>query len=88
MNLNQPVQRLRVLSGTYIVKIFSDFEFKILSQKGSHIKLQRILTDGTKQSLTIPLHNELDRGTLKAIFRQALRYIGEEKLKPYFYCKE
>ncbi len=63
------MQRLRVLSGADVIKIFSDFEFKILSQKGSHIKLQRILTDGTKQSLTLPLHNELDKGTLKAIFR-------------------
>jgi len=27
----------------------------------------------------------LDKGTLKAIFRQALRYIPEEELRPYFY---
>jgi len=82
------MQRLKVLSGTDIIKIFSNFKFKISSQKGSHIKLQRILIDGTKQSLTVPMHGELDKGTLKAIFRQALRYIEEEELKPHFYYKE
>jgi len=58
-------------------------KLKVLS--GRHVKLRRILSDGTKQTLTIPLHEELDRGTLRAIYRQALRYIPEEKLKPHFY---
>ena len=59
--------KLKTLSGEDIVKIFSKFDFKISSQKGSHVKLVRILPDGTKQSLTIPYHKELDKGTLKAI---------------------
>ena len=49
------------------------------------MKLRRVLPDGTKQTLTVPLHDELDKGTLKAIIRQASRYIPEEELKPYFY---
>jgi len=77
--------RLKVLSGKDVVKIFSRFGFTIASQKGSHVKLKRILPDGTKQILTIPLHEELDKGTLKAVYRQALRYIPEEELKTYFY---
>jgi predicted RNA binding protein YcfA (HicA-like mRNA interferase family) len=72
--------KLRVLSGKEIVKIFSEFGFEIVSQRGSHVKLRRILKDGTKQ-----MHKELDKGTIKAIFRQALRYIPEDKLKPLFY---
>jgi len=77
--------RLKTLSGRDVVKILSRFGFKVVSQRGSHVKLRRILTDGTKQTLTIPLHEELDMGTLRAIFRQALRYIPEEELKPHFY---
>jgi len=77
--------KLKVLSGKQVVKILSRFGFKVISQRGSHIKLRRILENGTKQTLTIPLHQELDRGTLRAIYRQALKYIPEEKLKPYFY---
>lgn len=47
--------KLRTLSGSEVVKIFNTFGFQIASQKGSHIKLQRILPDGTKQTLTIPM---------------------------------
>ena len=77
--------KLKLLSGKEVIKIFSKFGFEIISQRGSHVKLRRILKDGTKQTLTIPIHDELDKGTLKAIFRQALRYIPEEELRPYFY---
>jgi len=79
--------KLRSLSGEDVLKIFFQFGFNIASQKGSHAKLRKILPEGTKQILTIPLHKELDRGTLRAIFRQALRYILEEEIKPYFYIE-
>jgi len=77
--------KLKTISGRDVVKIFSKFGFEILSQRGSHVKLGRILSDGTRQSLTIPLHEDLDKGTLRAIYRQALRYIPEEELRLYFY---
>ena len=67
--------KLKLLSGKEVIKIFAKFGFEIISQRGSHAKLGRILKDGTKQTLTTPIHDELDKGTLKAIFRQALRYI-------------
>ncbi|MCD6573393.1 MAG: type II toxin-antitoxin system HicA family toxin [Thermoplasmata archaeon] len=79
------MSKLKLLSGKEIIKIFSKFGFEMVSQRGSHIKLRRVLEDGTKQTLTIPVHEELDKGTIKAIFRQALRYIPEEELRPYFY---
>lgn len=77
--------KLKNLSGKDVIKIFSKFGFEGISQRGSHIKLRRMLDDGIRQTLTIPLHKELDKGTLRAIFRQALRYIPEEEIKPYFY---
>jgi len=49
------------------------------------VKLRRISSTGKKQTLTIPLHGELDARTLRAIIRQAGHYIPEEQLKPYFY---
>jgi predicted RNA binding protein YcfA (HicA-like mRNA interferase family) len=79
------MSKLKSLSGKEVVKIFSRFGFKVISRRGSHVKLRKVLADGTKQTLTIPIHEELDRGTLRAIFRQALRYVPEEELKPYFY---
>lgn len=77
--------KLKVLSGKDIISIFTQFEFNMVARKGSHVKLKRILATGEQQTLTIPYHTELDRGTVHAIYRQALRYIPEHQLKKYFY---
>ena len=80
--------KLKTLSGRDVVFILSNFGFHMASQRGSHIKLLRITHDGAKHVLTLPLHDELDRGTLKAIMRQASRYIPEHELQPYFYHEQ
>ena len=77
--------KLRALSGREVVKIFGKFDFTVVSQKGSHIKLLRITAAGERQILTIPNHKELDRGTIKGIFNQAARYISQSDLRPDFY---
>jgi predicted RNA binding protein YcfA (HicA-like mRNA interferase family) len=59
--------------------------FEQVSQRGSHVKLRRLLSDGSRQTLTIPAHGELDKGTVIAIYRQALRYVTESELRPHFY---
>ncbi|RLI75461.1 type II toxin-antitoxin system HicA family toxin [Archaeoglobales archaeon] len=66
---------LRTLSGKEVVKIFPKFGFEVTSQKGSHVKLRRVLPKWNKTNFNNPLHKELDKGTLKAIIRQASRYI-------------
>jgi len=38
-----------------------------------------------KQTLTVPAHEELDTGTLRAILRQASRYVPGQELRPLFY---
>lgn len=77
--------RLKSLSGSEIVDIMYTFGFETHSQKGNHIKLRRLSVRGEKQTLTIPLHAELDVGTLRAIIRQATRYIPEAELRSHFY---
>lgn len=79
--------KLKNLSGQELTKIFLSFGFAVAVQRGSHIKLARMLPDGTKQTLTIPNHPELDKGTLKAVYRQALRYVPKEKLRSHFYSQ-
>ena len=54
-------------------------------QKGSHAKLRRLTASGESQTLTIPDHRELDTGTLRAIIRQASRYMPVDDLQPRFY---
>ncbi len=77
--------KLKVLSGKNVVKILKQFGFLTVGQKGSHIKLQRTVGDGVRQSLTIPNHKELGRGTLRDIYNQALRYLSEKELAEYFF---
>lgn len=79
--------KLKTLSGKEVADIFLSFGFEVASQRGSHIKLRRIQQDGIKQTLTIPNHGELDTGTVRAIYRQGLRYISERDLLNHFYTK-
>ncbi|MGC9969258.1 MAG: type II toxin-antitoxin system HicA family toxin [Bryobacteraceae bacterium] len=39
---------------------------------------------GRSQTLTVPNHDEIDRGTLHAIYRQASRFIPDSELRPKF----
>lgn len=39
---------------------------------------------GERQTLTIPNHSELDTGTLRAVIRQASRYIALDELLRHF----
>jgi predicted RNA binding protein YcfA (HicA-like mRNA interferase family) len=73
------------LSGQEVVSIFVSLGFEPISQRGSHVKLQRVLAEGSKQTLTVPAHGELEKGTSVAIYKQALRYIAEGQLRPHFY---
>ena len=77
--------KLRSLSGKDLLRIFSMFGFHSTSQHGSHVKLRRTLQSGRPQTLTIVLHAEVDKGTIRAIYSQALRYIPEMELRSHFY---
>ena len=80
--------RLKTLSGRDVIRALTSFGFVLVSIRGSHAKMRRILSAGEAQTLTIPIHKELATGTLRAIFRQALRYIPEEDLRPWFFHED
>ena len=81
------MQKLRVLSGREVLTILREFGFEKFAQRGSHIKLRRILDSGRTQSLTVPNHDEIDRGTLHAVYRQASRFIPEPELRAKFFTE-
>lgn len=76
--------KLKTLSGQDVVKILSTFSFSVFKQKGSHIKLKRIRV-GNPEILVVPNHNPITKGTLKAVFNQASRYIPKDELWGHFY---
>ena len=77
---------LRRMSGREVLALFHSFGFEVQSQKGSHVKLRRLGPSGEQQTLTIPNHPELDTGTLRAIIRQAARYVSMEDLQRSIYA--
>jgi predicted RNA binding protein YcfA (HicA-like mRNA interferase family) len=77
-------RKFRVLSGNDIVKILATFGFTVNNQKGSHIKLKRF-SNGATETLIIPNHSNLAKGTTKAIFNQCLKFVEKTELSKYFY---
>jgi predicted RNA binding protein YcfA (HicA-like mRNA interferase family) len=59
---------LPVVSGNDVVKAFEKDGWVFDRQRGSHMIFLKV---GRVFPLTIPNHREIDRGTLKAIIRQA-----------------
>ena len=59
--------KLPRLSGRKVIKILSKQGFEIVRQKGSHVFLRH--SDG--RITVVPNHNEIDKGTLLEIIRQA-----------------
>jgi predicted RNA binding protein YcfA (HicA-like mRNA interferase family) len=79
--------KLKRLSGKQVVLLLKDAGFLVYSQKGDHVKLKRTNTAGEKETLTVPLHDDLDLGTLQAIVRQARRYVPDDQLRLLFYSE-
>jgi predicted RNA binding protein YcfA (HicA-like mRNA interferase family) len=55
--------KLKRLSGKDVIKVLSYFGFEQVGHRGSHVKLKRVVIDSI-QTLTIPMHKELDKGRL------------------------
>ena len=59
----------RDLSGIDVIKILKkNYGWDIHSREGSHVTLKK---ENEKVILTVPLHRQLDPGTLLAILRKA-----------------
>ncbi len=77
--------RLRRLTGQDVLRALGAFGFDVVATRGSHAKLRRVLPMGERHTLTVPLHRELAPGTLRAIFRQAVRFVPETELRRRFF---
>ena len=60
--------RLPVLSADKVIKALSNAGFKVVRQSGSHVHLWN---DKKRILVTVPYHNELAKGTLNSIIKQA-----------------
>ncbi len=60
--------KLPTLSGREVVGALKRFGWEIARRRGSHVILVR---DGSDNTLSVPDHKELDRGTLRSLIRDA-----------------
>jgi predicted RNA binding protein YcfA (HicA-like mRNA interferase family) len=62
--------KLPRLSGKEVIRILEKAGFQTARQKGSHVILVKMADEG-KKAVVVPLHAEIDKGTLLNIIRQA-----------------
>jgi len=60
------VPELPIISGQKVIKTLVKAGFVVVRQKGSHVFLQC-----ESDTVTVPLHNPVKKGTLKSILKQA-----------------
>jgi predicted RNA binding protein YcfA (HicA-like mRNA interferase family) len=68
------------------VAILESLGFAVIRIRGSHHTLRRTV-DGEQQTVVVPVHTNkiLGPGLLKRLYRDLLRYLPEEEIRPHFY---
>ena len=62
------MQKVPLLSGREVVKVFRRLGWEIARQRGSHIILVK---EGHIATLSVPDHHEVARGTLRSLIARA-----------------
>lgn len=64
------MSKLPILSGREVIKALAKAGWRQARTKGSHVILVKTIND-QKIGLVVPLHREVDKGTLLEIIRQS-----------------
>jgi predicted RNA binding protein YcfA (HicA-like mRNA interferase family) len=62
--------KLPIVSGAKAVKAFQRLGFFVDRQRGSHVVMKKITTEG-ERGCVIPMHKELAMGTLRSALKMA-----------------
>ena len=79
-------KKLPVISGKKLISFLSRLNYKVIRQRGSHVRLEKLTEAGTHK-ITIPNHDHIAKGTLNdiltkvAIWNQISKDALIEKLK-------
>ncbi len=71
--------RLPVVSGDALVRVLARQGWEVVRQRGSHVVLRHA---ASSNPLVVPLHRQLERGTLLGIRRDAGIYRDELRALP------
>ena len=72
------MRKLPVASGEQLIKVLRRLGYEIIRQKGSHVRLGKSTAAGDHK-ITVPLHNELAKGTLNDILMDVSIWNGISK---------
>ena len=64
------MSKLPSVSAKEAIKVFEKLDYKIVRQKGSHIRMHH-KTDHNKQPLTVPNHKIIGKGLLRKLIRDS-----------------
>ncbi|MCX6673887.1 MAG: type II toxin-antitoxin system HicA family toxin [Methanothrix sp.] len=64
-----------VVSGEKLLKVLVRLGYEIIRQRGSHVRLKKETAAGD-HNITVPLHDELAKGTLNDILSQVSIWNG------------
>ena len=62
-------EKLPRLSGNEVIKVLSKIGFQPVRQRGSHVFMKKANSE-VKKTTVVPMHKEIDTGTLLEIIRQ------------------
>ena len=62
--------KIPMISGLEVIKRLRKAGFIAVRQKGSHVRLEKRIEEGMIK-LTVPLHDEMKKGTLNRIIKYA-----------------
>ena len=63
------MQKRPVVSSEMLLKVLVRLGYEIIRQRGSHVRLRKLTVAGD-HNITVPLHDELAKGTFKDILSQ------------------
>lgn len=72
------LKKLPTISYKELLKLLNQLDYQIDRQRGSHIRLKKILPQG-HHSITIPAHKEIAKGTLNDILNKISQYTNLSK---------
>lgn len=73
--------KLPQVSGEQIIKLLQNLEYKVIRQRGSHIRLRKI-TELGEHNITVPNHKTIAKGTLNDMLAKVSLWnnIAKERL--------
>ncbi|MEY4602569.1 MAG: hypothetical protein RL292_510 [Candidatus Parcubacteria bacterium] len=80
-------RKIRLLSGKDMVKILESYGFVLKRNVGSHARLT-LEKDQRSFHVTIPLHSEMKKGTLRSVINELEKCVDSEILEKDFYTEK